>query len=434
MYSILRKKTEEEREINLQFHHYSYFLNFLRIRLFSMIFFFCNAVILVLNFINHSQGIGNKNPYSQYYIPAYLFFFIYFFIMSIIAYIQTPSQISEIRWRHRLQVHIFALMMLVWISIITYIDLRVNGGITVYALGLLGLATMLFIHFFWGAALYSIAGGVFYFLLISYEMKEDKMIADLLNGTIMIAISFIISQIIVKEKKKQFIKDSQIEKQKRELELINADLNAQNLKNAMLQMIIRHYIPQTTWKKADLNSSLSMPKIPEEEVDITCLFLDIVSFTEYSEQHSPKEVIEKLNRVYAPIVNIIYDNGGDIDKFIGDAIFAFFEESQPALKSALEIFANLKNADAESSVEVRIGIHSGKVIRGDVGGKNRRDNTSIGDTVNIAARLQTACSPNELIISEEAALSCRDFYEFKEKTSLSLKGKTLPINVFRIPG
>ncbi len=405
---IYRMKDVEKLKIDSEFGAHTYSLNYARVQLFNKVFFICNLIVILLNIVNYSKGIGNKNPYSQLYIPAYFFYLVYFFIMSLITFYLKWQPADKIRWFHKVNVYLFAAMMLVWINVITFIDLRVNGGITVYALGLLGMASILFLNPIRAVIFYIISAIAFYTLLKTHNMPEDKIIADSVNGTIMIVVSFIISQIIFMEKKKQFIKDIQIQKQQSDLEKINSDLQSQNLKNETLQMIIKNYIPWTTWKKADLNSTLSLPKIPEEEIEITCLFLDIVNFTVFSEKNSPKVVIEKLNKVFRPIVATIYRNNGDIDKFIGDAVFAVFEDPKQALKSGFEIFHLLREADLESMDDIRIGIHTGRVIRGDVGGEFRRDNTLIGDTVNIASRLQTSCLPNELIISETSANLCQN--------------------------
>ncbi|THB62488.1 MAG: adenylate/guanylate cyclase domain-containing protein [Spirochaetaceae bacterium] len=214
----------------------------------------------------------------------------------------------------------------------------------------------------------------------------------------------------------------------------NDALRTENDKNRTLQTIIKQFIPRNTWQKADLNSQNANLEIPNEEVHRTCVFLDVVSFTQFSENRSPEDVIERLNSVFRPIVGMIQEKKGDIDKFIGDSIFAVFDDAAAAITTALKIQQHIFE---NKLLTLRIGIHSGKVIIGNVGGEDRKDNTYMGDNVNISARLQTHALPGGIMLSEAALEEANlrkivpQLYAIT-KTPLYVRGREKPIQVVQI--
>ena len=214
----------------------------------------------------------------------------------------------------------------------------------------------------------------------------------------------------------------------------NDALRNENEKNRSLQTIIRQFIPRNTWEKADLNSQAANLEIPNEEVYRTCMFVDVVSFTKFSESRTPQEVVDTLNSVFSPIVETIQAYGGDIDKFIGDSIFAIFTSAQDALLAAVRIqhWVNTRR-----QLSLRIGLHTGHVLIGNVGGESRKDNTYMGDNVNISSRLQTHALPGGIMLSR----ACLEAAELRElhpelyeitKTPLYVRGRAQPIQVVQI--
>ncbi|AFG38737.1 adenylate/guanylate cyclase domain-containing protein [Spirochaeta africana] len=214
----------------------------------------------------------------------------------------------------------------------------------------------------------------------------------------------------------------------------NDALRLENEKRRNLQTIIRQYIPRNTWQKADLNSQTASLEIPNEEVQRSCMFLDVVDFTRFSESRPPEEVIHALNAVFRPVVGMILDSGGDIDKFIGDSIFAVFQETRTSLINAIRIQHMVNRMQFLS---LRIGIHAGRVIIGNVGGAARKDNTYMGDNVNISARLQTHALPGGIMISRDALNDAQLQHELPElyslpRTPLFVRGREQPIEIIQI--
>ncbi len=174
--------------------------------------------------------------------------------------------------------------------------------------------------------------------------------------------------------------------------------------------------------------------IPEDESNVCILFASIDLFNNISYQTEPSTIIKMLNNVFIISTQIIYHNGGDIDKFIGDSFLAIFNSSEMALLSAILIVEELKNINSlrminnELPTNIKIGIHYGRVIRGDVGGGMRGDHTLIGDVVNTSQRLQSIAPNFEIVVSKDFISTLKiDLLNKLEFKKFELKGKSKTI-------
>jgi DNA-binding response OmpR family regulator len=162
----------------------------------------------------------------------------------------------------------------------------------------------------------------------------------------------------------------------------------------------------------------------------TILFTDIVGFTPLCEQLLPEKVIELLNSYFDLMVGIIRENGGTIDKFIGDAVMAVYGGRENgaylAVKSGVEMINALEKFNKKSirPINIRIGINSGNVVLGDLGSKYfRRDYTLIGDAVNVAQRLEGAAPENRILVSDETWNLVNNQFDAEIREPITLKGK-----------
>lgn len=203
--------------------------------------------------------------------------------------------------------------------------------------------------------------------------------------------------------------------------------------------MLRTYVSGTTYSSIEdsLRSdfSSSQPRL----VDMSVLYLDVVSFTHYSESNPPSEVVKMLNDLFGLCEVVIRENFGDIDKFIGDAIMAVFHDAGDAVRAGIKLLDtalpemnSIRRQHEEPEIQVRIGINSGLLLQGDVGTDDRRDLTVIGDTVNVAARVEKAAIPGRLMISEAclSRLPADLADRFRYHHSELLKGKTEEIRLF----
>jgi CheY-like chemotaxis protein/class 3 adenylate cyclase len=170
------------------------------------------------------------------------------------------------------------------------------------------------------------------------------------------------------------------------------------------------------------------------------MFSDLVGFTPMSVHLSPRDVIELLNGYFDVMCPIIKAHAGDIDKFIGDAIMAVFEEArglppapERAVRAALEMQAAMPELNRGHPIELkmRIGINTGPVVRGDLGSRVfRRDYTVIGDTVNRANRYEVRCPPGGVLVSESTRDALGDRATVRPVAGLELKGVAEPVTAY----
>lgn len=174
-------------------------------------------------------------------------------------------------------------------------------------------------------------------------------------------------------------------------------------------------------------------------------FSDIRGFTAFSEARDPGEVVSTLNYMLNRQTELIHESGGDIDKYVGDEIFAMFSGDLAqlrALEAALAIQAALTGeASGHAGLRVGIGLHCGWVIEGMVGSERRADYTLVGDTVNLAARLCAAAGGGEILASEAMLDALRRTrgaagrlarFRLRGPLNLKLKGKSATVPAWRV--
>jgi adenylate cyclase len=180
-----------------------------------------------------------------------------------------------------------------------------------------------------------------------------------------------------------------------------------------------------------------------ESRDITVLFSDIRGFTTLSENRSPQEVVALLNRYFTLQVDVVFRHGGSLDKFIGDCIMAFWgaplddpRHACNAVSAALEMAEVLKRFKEELGAQdldfdVGIGIHSGPAVVGLIGSDKRREYTAIGDTVNLASRIEGLTKGvTRILVSSETVARCGDAFEFTPFGAFDVKGREQQVSLF----
>jgi len=177
-----------------------------------------------------------------------------------------------------------------------------------------------------------------------------------------------------------------------------------------------------------------------EERVVTILFSDIRGFTSYCEGLPPGEVLTALNEVLSTVSNIIESHNGVVDKFQGDAVMALFgapvtgeRDAQNAMAAALEIVQTLEGMD--SRLSACVGINTGLVVAGNLGSDNRLNYSVIGDTVNLASRLEslTRLYGTASIVSAASAEAAPGF-AYRELDEVIVAGKQKPVKIFELLG
>jgi len=177
--------------------------------------------------------------------------------------------------------------------------------------------------------------------------------------------------------------------------------------------------------------------------EITALFADVEGFTSFSEKVQPERLVSILNQYLSVAINAVLDQAGTIDKFMGDAIMAWFNAPVPqpdhtlrAVRAALSIQQSVvelhKGLPPEFRLFFRLGIHAGDAILGLVGTEARVNYTAIGDVVNTAKRIQEAAATGRILISAQAYRNVGSQVIVRPIEPLVVKGKSQPVDVYEL--
>ncbi len=179
---------------------------------------------------------------------------------------------------------------------------------------------------------------------------------------------------------------------------------------------------------------------------ITVLFCDIRGFSTMSEKLAPEKVVRLLNEYFESMVEVVFRNKGTLDKFIGDGMMVLFGapdddpyQEEHAMKTAIEMQDELRRMSEKWKAEgvvIRsgVGINSGPAVVGNIGSSRRMDYTAIGDTVNLASRLESATKDLKvgILISEYTYIALKGSFRFREMGSIHVKGRTDPVLTYTL--
>jgi PAS domain S-box-containing protein len=197
-----------------------------------------------------------------------------------------------------------------------------------------------------------------------------------------------------------------------------------------------------------LTDNPDMVKLGGDKKTATVFFADITGYTAFSEGRDPEHVIEVVNGFFNEAVELVINNHGFIDKFIGDCIMAAWgvpakteeDDAVLAVTTALQIHELVRSRDRKfflgdaSRLKISIGMSSGPLVAGNVGSARRMEYTVLGDTVNTAARLEGVAKAEEIIISQATRELLGDRFKLEERPPVAVKGKEKPLVIFNVRG
>lgn len=194
-----------------------------------------------------------------------------------------------------------------------------------------------------------------------------------------------------------------------------------------------------------ITSKGELPTLKGERRRITVLFCDIRGFTSMAEGMRPEEVVELLSEFFGHMVDVILRHGGTIDKFLGDGMMVIFgapvddlNQEEHAVRAALEMQSELARLAAvwegqgRHSFRMGIGINSGPAVVGNIGSQEHMEYTAIGDTVNLAARLETASKElsADIVVSEQTQSAVRPQFQWRPLGEVSVKGRAESVRAY----
>jgi adenylate cyclase len=208
-----------------------------------------------------------------------------------------------------------------------------------------------------------------------------------------------------------------------------------------------HYINRQLLEKILADPGLL--KLGGERKNLSVLFSDIRGFTTISESMKPEEVVPLLNEYLSRMVEVVFRHDGTLDKFIGDAVMAFWgapvpDEQHPrkAVLCAIEMIEELKalqekwRREGRPVIEIGIGINTGEMVVGNMGSNQKMEYTVIGDNVNLGSRLEGLNKEyhTRIIVSQATYEAVQDMVEARHLGSVKVKGKTKEVTIYEILG
>jgi adenylate cyclase len=227
------------------------------------------------------------------------------------------------------------------------------------------------------------------------------------------------------------------------IEGINS-LNKLNIEKKLRARLERYHSPAVVSRIMEQKDEQSIELSAYKETEASVLFMDIVGFTSKAEEMNPVEIGMYLNNLFTAMTEIIFEFNGTLDKYIGDCIMAVFgapfeieNHAELAILAALNMKKKLaelnQNFPSKEQTRIRIGINSGKLVSGDFGSPKRIDYTVIGNTVNVASRLESSVAkPNDIIVSEATKNYCPDLFEYEFLGDQKLQGLSKPIQAYQV--
>ncbi|OGO08408.1 MAG: hypothetical protein A2Z66_06635 [Chloroflexi bacterium RBG_13_66_10] len=212
-------------------------------------------------------------------------------------------------------------------------------------------------------------------------------------------------------------------------------------RNRLLRKVLNRYVAEEV-----ADTILTDPErylhLGGEIRPVTVLFADIRGFTLYTERRSGRAVVETLNRIFPILSQVILNHHGTFDKFLGDGLMAFYgapvagvDDAQRAVETAIEMHRRFRDLSGEFSdmatLGLGVGLHSGEAIVGNIGSEKLMDYTVVGDTVNVAKRLQEQALGGQLLISR-ATYELVKGIKAKRLKPLQLFGRQEPIEAYLI--
>jgi class 3 adenylate cyclase len=208
---------------------------------------------------------------------------------------------------------------------------------------------------------------------------------------------------------------------------------------ASVRSVVRRYLPPEL--VTALRADPQRLDLGGQVAEVTILFADLGGYSTYAESRAPADVVALLNRYFAAALPAILEEGGTPIQLPGDAVFAVFGAPTPrpdhagracrAARAILERTAHLAEPPIDGP-KFRIGINSGPALVGNIGSDEYRNFTAIGDTTNVAARLQTVADAGEVVIGAETARMLDGAADLTPLGAISVKGRTQPVDAFRV--
>lgn len=229
------------------------------------------------------------------------------------------------------------------------------------------------------------------------------------------------------------------------------DFTLERLEKLRTRRTLERYVSKNLVKEILENPDSFYSSLRGVRIPATILFSDIVGFTTLTESADPERLVKQLNEYLSRMTAAVFESGGTLDKFIGDAVMAVWgnvrslglaEDAQSAARTALVMRRELRklnerwHGEGIAPFKIGIGINQGEVLVGNIGSQEKMDPTVIGDSVNLASRLEglTRTYAVDILVGPTVADLIRDTFHLRSVALVQVKGKTRPVEIFALIG
>jgi adenylate cyclase len=213
-----------------------------------------------------------------------------------------------------------------------------------------------------------------------------------------------------------------------------------------LRQLFQGYLPAPVVNSLVHNNDKGI--IEPKRRELTILFADIANFTQRAEACKPEKIAVLTQKILEGLTQVVYECEGTLDKYMGDAVMAFWNaplkqthHADLAVQASIKMMKIIQDFNQDyvddvkfEPINIRIGIHTGTVIVGDLGTKYRHAYTALGDAVNVAARLQEKAKDlhENILISENTVAALHDYCPLANKQNISLRGRKKEVGIYAI--
>ncbi len=223
------------------------------------------------------------------------------------------------------------------------------------------------------------------------------------------------------------------------------DMGEKLSQKARLESAFRRYVSDHVLR--EVLESPELIAVQSEKREVSVLFIDIRNFTRLTGWLGPERLVSFLNSSFELLTTRLLEHGATVDKYIGDAILAYFgapieisDHPERAVAAAIAIQRSVEERNREPvsdseifvRLDVGIGIHTGEVVVGNIGSDLKMDYTAIGDPVNVANRLQKLAAPGDILVSEHVAQRLRTRVKLEPLGWKELEGRETPLKIYRV--
>ena len=285
--------------------------------------------------------------------------------------------------------------------------------------------------YYFAAAWFFILTGVSLFIFSSIKLIQANILTQFSQ-----LIGASIEAILLSLARGYKINDLRGKEENAQKEKLEQEISARAYQEKMTQSFKR-FVPEEFLKQLNKESILQIERGDSIQTEMAILFSDIRGYTDFSEKLDSNTLFKFLNEYLEKMETVIKKHNGFIDKFIGDAVMAIFPNKVDSILASLEMISvsNSILVPNHTKLEIGIGIHFGSLILGTIGSEKRIDTTVIGDTVNLASRIESLNKEykTKILVSEEFKTELEKF-EYREIDLVQVKGKSKSILIYEVIG